>query len=83
MSKSKKHQGRKPAKRAEVVSIEGKRALSEREAAAYSNLSTSFLRQKRMRDAEAPKPPFCKIGRKVVYLRDDLDRFLEQSRQAA
>jgi len=83
VSKSKKHHVSKPGRRAEVVSIEGRRALSEREAAAYSSLSRSFLRQKRMRGAQAPRPPFCKIGRKVVYLRDDLDRFLEQSRQAA
>jgi hypothetical protein len=68
---------------AKPISIEGRRALNEQEAAAYAGLSRSFLRQKRLQDALAPKPTFCKIGRKVVYLRDDLDRFLEQSRQAA
>jgi len=71
------------ARRRQPISIEGRRALNEQEAAAYAGLSRSFLRQKRLQDAVAPKPTFCKIGRKVVYLRDDLDRFLEQSRQAA
>lgn len=57
------------------------RVLSEREACRYIGMSRSFLAQSRMegkRDNRTPAPPFIKIGRAVRYLRDDLDRWLEQ-----
>jgi hypothetical protein len=57
-----------------------RRGLSEIEAAEYTGLSRSTLRQGRMygpRLAHVPPPPFVKVGRKVIYLRDDLDHFLE------
>ena len=60
-----------------------RRGLSEAEAADYIGMSRSFLRQARMdgkRLNRTPGPPFTKIGRKVLYLRDDLDAWLEAHR---
>ena len=33
------------------------------------------------RDGHVPPPPFVKVGRKVIYLRDDLDNYLESNRK--
>lgn len=64
-----------------------KRGLSEAEAAIYVGLSRSALRQGRMnrdRHGYIPPPPFVRLGRrKIIYLRDDLDRYLEQYRTAS
>ena len=60
-----------------------RRGLSETEAANYIGMSRSFLRQARMdgkRLNRTPGPPFTKIGRKVLYLKDDLDGWLEAHR---
>jgi len=60
-----------------------KRGLSEAEAAEYIGMSRSFLRHARMdgeRFNRPPGPPFTKIGRKILYLKDDLDRWLEEHR---
>ncbi len=60
-----------------------RRGLSEAEAAIYIGMSRSFLRQARMdgkRRNRTPGPPFTKIGRKVIYLKDDLDGWLEEHR---
>ena len=60
-----------------------RRGLSEAEAADYIGMSRSFLRQARMdgkRVNRTPGPPFTKIGRKVLYLKDDLDTWLEAHR---
>jgi hypothetical protein len=57
--------------------------LTEADAARYIAMSRSFLRQSRMdgvRDRRTPGPQFLKIGRSVRYLREDLDRWLEQFR---
>ena len=61
-----------------------RRGLSEAEAAQYIGMSRSFLRQARMhgtRKNRTPGPPFTKIGRKVLYLKDDLDAWLEAHRR--
>ncbi len=60
-----------------------KRALSEIEAAEYTGLSRSTLRQGRMdgqREGRIPCPPHVKVGRKVLYLIEDLDGWLESHR---
>ncbi len=60
-----------------------RRGLTEQEAATYIGMSCSFLRQSRMNGKRAnrtPGPPFTKIGRKVLYLKDDLDAWLEAHR---
>ncbi len=64
---------------------EARRGLSEAAAARYIGMSRSFLRQARMhgrRRKRTPGPPFSKIGRRVLYLQDDLDAWLEAHRQA-
>jgi hypothetical protein len=46
-------------------------------------MSRSFLRQSRMngkRQNRTAGPPFLKIGRKVLYLADDLDDWLLEHR---
>lgn len=56
------------------------RALTELEAASYIGMSRSYLAQARMdgqRATRTPAPPFIKIGRSVRYLREDLDRWLD------
>ena len=65
------------------ITSQQRRGLSEAEAADYIGMSRSFLRQARMdgkRQNRTPGPPFSKIGRKVLYLRDDLDTWLEEHR---
>jgi len=59
------------------------RLLTEKQAAPYIGMSRSFLRQSRMngkRQNRTPGPPFLKIGRKVLYLVDDLDAWLLEHR---
>lgn len=58
-------------------------ALSEIEAARYVGMSRSFLRKARMegnREKHTPAPPFLRIGRKILYLRGDLDQWLRDHR---
>ncbi len=60
-----------------------RRGLSEAEAANYIGMSRSFLRQARMdgkRLNRTPGPPFTNVGRKILYLKDDLDGWLEAHR---
>jgi len=60
-----------------------RRVLSEADAAAYINMSRSFLRQDRMngpRKGSTPGPVYIKIGTRIRYLRDDLDAWLEENR---
>ena len=57
-----------------------KRGLNEQEAAIYIGMSTSFLRQDRMNGRRIKRtqgPPFVRVGRKILYLRDRLDTWLE------
>ena len=59
------------------------RLLTEKQAAPYIGMSCSFLRQSRMngkRQNRTPGPPFLKIGRKVLYLAEDLDAWLLEHR---
>ena len=58
-------------------------ALTEKEAALYTAMSRSFLRQARMdgdRTGRTPGPTYLKIGRAVRYLKEDLDSWLAQFR---
>jgi predicted DNA-binding transcriptional regulator AlpA len=53
--------------------------LDEVEAAAYTGLSESSLRKGRMNGKRAgyvEPPPYLKLGRRVGYLRSDLDAWL-------
>jgi predicted DNA-binding transcriptional regulator AlpA len=61
-----------------------RRGLTEEEVAQYAGVSRSALRQARMdgpREGRIPTPPFVKLGRRVIYLRDDVDRWLEVHRK--
>ncbi len=58
-------------------------ALTEAQAAKHIAMSRSFLRKSRMngnRHRQTPAPPFCRIGRKILYLRADLDAWLRRHR---
>lgn len=53
--------------------------LDEIEAAAYIDISISSLRKGRMngkRDNYVEPPPYLKLGRRIGYLRADLDAWL-------
>lgn len=59
------------------------RGMTEEQAAVYLGVSTSTLRHSRcegLREGRMPPPPFVRLGRKIVYLRDDLDAWLAQNR---
>ncbi len=63
-----------------------KRGFNEYEAAEYLGLSRSTLAQGRMngiRENRIVCPPHVKVGKKVLYLIDDLDNWLQSNRQAA
>ena len=53
------------------------RALSTPIAAIYCGLSESFLEKARVNQTITPGPKATKIGRRVVYLREDLDAYLD------
>lgn len=55
------------------------RGLSTADAARYTGLSASFLEKARIGKTKTPGPKFQKIGKRILYLRDSLDAFLEQS----
>lgn len=60
-----------------------RRGYSEEEAAHYLGISRASLRQGRMegrRENRLPPPPYVRLGRKILYLKDDLDRWLEENR---
>ena len=61
------------------------RGMSESDAAIYIGVARISLRQGRCegrRENRMPPPPFIKLGRKIIYLKDDLDRWLEMYRVA-
>lgn len=55
------------------------RMLDEREAARYCGLSVSWLRQLRQRGSNerTPAPEYVKLGRRCLYPRESLDRWLD------
>jgi hypothetical protein len=54
-----------------------KEALSVREAACYVGLAAQSLNNRRCRRLP---PPYVKIGGRVIYLKSDLDTFLQAHR---
>ena len=57
--------------------------LNEKEAAAYINMTTSFLQRDRCHGVtgnRTPGPPFYRIGRRIFYKISDLDTWLEKHR---
>ena len=60
-----------------------KNSYNTTEAAEYLGVSTSFLAIARMeggRDQRTPGPAFVKVGRRVLYLKSDLDSWLARHR---
>ena len=55
------------------------RGLITAAAARYTGLSTSFLEKARLNLTKTPGPKYRRIGKRVVYLRDDLDAYLTSS----
>ena len=59
------------------------RALDTAAAAHYIGMSEGYLESARSNGgAEVNAPPHLKIGKRVLYLRDDLDAWLEHCRDA-
>jgi hypothetical protein len=61
------------------------RGMSENDAAVYIGVARISLCQGRCegrRENRMPPPPYIKLGRKILYLKDDLDRWLEMYRIA-
>ena len=55
------------------------RGFNTANAAGYIGWSESFLRRARLGKTKVPGPRFQKRGKRVTYLREDLDAFLENS----
>lgn len=53
------------------------RGLGTTDAAAYTGLSVSFLEKARVNQTEIFGPPFIRVGRRCIYLRDQLDSYLD------
>lgn len=56
------------------------RAFNEKAAAQYIGMSVSFLQKDRMNGAlegRTPGPRYAKLGKRVVYLREELDAWLQ------
>ena len=59
------------------ASIENIRGLSTPLAAQYLGLSESFLEKSRVNQTKLPGPKATKIGCRVVYLKENLDAYLD------
>ena len=57
------------------------RGLSTAAAASFTGLSASFLEKARLNLTKTPGPKFRRIGKRVIYLLDDLNNFLDSSGQ--
>ena len=56
-------------------------ALNEKQAALYIGMSVSYLKKDRMDGAATDRtlgPRWAKLGKRVVYLKSDLDAWLRQ-----
>ena len=54
-----------------------RRGLRVQDAARYLGVSVAKLNKERI---VGDGPPYCKFGGSVIYLKDDLDRFIESRR---
>jgi len=59
------------------VSPDSARGLGTTAAAVYTGLSVSFLEKARVNQTVIPGPKFIRVGRRCIYLRDQLDSYLE------
>ncbi|MDB2414890.1 helix-turn-helix domain-containing protein [Rickettsiales bacterium] len=63
-----------------TLSQQTNRGLKDKAAAQYLGVSRSFLQKTRCTGQGGPK--FIRVGRAVVYLREDLDAWLDQFHKA-
>lgn len=59
------------------------RGMSESQAASYLGIPQNTLRQGRcngQQPGRMPPPPYVKLGKRIIYLIDDLDTYLEKFR---
>ncbi len=59
------------------ISPDAARGLATSAAAVYTGLSVSFLEKARVNQTVIPGPKFIRVGRRCIYLRDQLDSYLE------
>ncbi len=55
------------------------RGLNTAAAARYLGLSTSFLEKARLNQTTTQGPPFRRKGKRILYLRNELDAYLESA----
>ena len=55
------------------------RGLNTAAAARYIGLSTSFLEKARLNQTKTPGPLFRRKGKRILYLKNELDAYLESS----
>ena len=55
------------------------RGLNTAAAARYLGLSTSFLEKARLNQTITPGPKFRRKGKRILYLKNELDAYLELS----
>lgn len=63
--------------------LQARAVFDEPETALYTGISVSSLRKGRMngrRDKYIEPPPYLKLGRRIVYLKTDLDAWLMSHR---
>ena len=53
------------------------RGLNTASAARYLGLSTSFLEKARINQTTTPGPKFRRKGKRILYLKNELDQYLE------
>ena len=56
-----------------------RRAFNTKLAGIYADRSESWLTKARLGLTKTPGPKFIKLGKRVSYLREDLDAFLDSS----
>ena len=60
------------------ANVDGPRGLNTADAASYIGFSEGYLRKARRSMTEIAGPKFLRIGNRVIYLREDLDAWLDQ-----
>lgn len=53
--------------------------LNTAAAAKYLGLSTSFLEKVRLKNSKITGPTFKRAGKRILYVKDELDAYLESS----
>ncbi len=61
----------------EENTTEQPRGLPVASAARYIGLSESFLNKARVNQTKLPGPAFIRVGARILYLRESLDRYLD------